>query len=257
MRTLNTVVWISAVLLAVAGIGVDGIAGQDETSASSAGKQRPPVSANRPSVPRVVYKPPTMGKPAKTVGGGSRGDGEVMPRLFVMAPNHVGQTTSGQPSLFWYIDRVPDAGWRLEFTLLDEGGVAPRVERALPTPERAGLHRIRLADFDATLDPGREYQWSVALIRNPDDRSKDVAATAWIDRVESAQISPRLDGQDGSRAAAIYAEAGIFYDALAALCDAIDLDPANAELREQRSALLRQVGLEVTAGGREGEQPGG
>ena len=42
----------------------------------------------------------------------------------------------------------------------------------------------------------------------------------------------------------VYAEAGIWHDALAGLSDLIDAQPDNKALRETRADLLRQVGLE-------------
>ena len=43
--------------------------------------------------------------------------------------------------------------------------------------------------------------------------------------------------------AGIYAEAGLWYDALAAVSEMIERAPDNRELRRQRAALLAQVGL--------------
>ena len=118
----------------------------------------------------------------------------------------------------------------------------------IPTPKRAGIHRIRLSDFGVTLSPGAEYEWSVALILDAKERSKDIVATSWIDRVEpSAQLSKRLES-DGATAA-VYAEEGMWYDAIGALSDQIDGDPTNVQLAEQRADLLRQVGLDTIAQG--------
>jgi hypothetical protein len=41
----------------------------------------------------------------------------------------------------------------------------------------------------------------------------------------------------------LYAEAGLWYDAVAALGELIDQTPTDRTLVEQRAALLRQVGL--------------
>jgi hypothetical protein len=223
-------------------------AGQDEPEDASA-----PVSPSPPAPGAgVVYQPPARGRPAHTVGGATRGTGDKVPVLFVVTPDHVGQTTSAQPSLFWYVDRVPDASIQIEFTLLDEESIKPLVEGFIVRPKRAGVQRIRLADYGVRLSKGVEYEWSVALILDPNDRSKDVVATGWIDRVEpSAQLTSRLGAAGRERAAAIYANEGIWYDALAALSDEIDRDPADERLRQYRTALLRQVGLEEAASGDE------
>ena len=41
----------------------------------------------------------------------------------------------------------------------------------------------------------------------------------------------------------LYAEAGLWYDALSSLSDLIEATPDNPGLRQQRAALLKQVGL--------------
>ena len=184
------------------------------------------------------------------VGGATRGTSDKVPVLFVVTPDHVGQTTSAQPSLFWYIDQVPDASMRIEFVLLDEEGTEPLVDKFLAPPKSAGIHRIRLADYGAKLATGTEYEWSVALILDPNDRSKDIVATGWIDRVEpSERLVSRLATEGQDRAVAIYANEGLWYDAFSTLSDEIDRDPAAEQPRQQRASLLRQVGLEEAATG--------
>jgi len=208
----------------------------------------PPVEA-RPSIPpRVMYRPPAVGKPVRTVGGGSRGAADKIPSLFAIVPDHVAKTTSAQPTLFWHVDRAPDPSTRVEFTLNDEDGVEPLVEANLATPVGAGLQRIRLSDHDVNLVPGAEYQWSVALVIDPDQRSKDIVVTGWIDCVEpSPEVVSRLELQGEAWRAAIFAEEGVWYDAFAALSDQIDRDPKNPLLTKQRSDLLDQAGLDLAA----------
>jgi len=262
MKNLTAAVFASATLL-LAALGVSAAEPEhspdkseaaalaqtaaDEPEPASAPAQ---VSAPPPAATGgVVYRPPMLGKPAQTVGGGSRGTADKVPALFVVTPDHVGQTASAQPSLFWFIDRVPDASTRIEFTLLDQEGVEPLVETSLETPQRAGIYRIRLADYGVHLTPGTEYEWSVALVLDPNERSKDIVATGWIDRVDiSDQLASRLESEGHDRTAAVYADAGLWYDALAALSDQIDRNPGDGRLVQQRADLLRQVGLEEAAG---------
>jgi hypothetical protein len=261
MRNLKAAVFVTATLLAAWGVTAAEPKQTDEKSAPATAEQTAAgeteaastpaqVSAPPPAAAQgVVYKPPKLGKPAHTVGGGSRGTSDKVPVLFVVTPDHVGQTTSAQPSLFWYIDQVPDASMAIEFTLLDEESVEPLVEKILATPKRAGIHRINLADYGVHLAPGTEYEWSVALILDPNERSKDIVATGWIDRVEpSKQLASRLESEGRAGSAAVYADEGLWYDAVAALSDEIDRNPADARLRQQRADLLRQVGLDEAAG---------
>ena len=45
----------------------------------------------------------------------------------------------------------------------------------------------------------------------------------------------------------LYAQEGFWYDAIGTLSEQIDADPADRHLREQRAALLEQVGLNTAA----------
>jgi len=242
MKTLTTVMFISmAMMFSVA-------AGAADEKTSDATPQAASAAKGAKAAARPVYQPPKLGKPARTVGGGSRGSRDKVPALFVVAPEHVGRTSSPNPSLFWFVDRVPDSSIRVEFTLLDEDSIEPLVEAVLPTPKRAGVHRIRLSDYGVKLDPGAEYEWSVSLVLDPNERSKDIVATSWIDRIPpSDQLKSRLAAEGAT--ASVYAEEGLWYDAIAALSDQIERDPGNVKLAEQRADLMRQVGLDEIAKG--------
>ncbi|MFQ5417746.1 MAG: DUF928 domain-containing protein [Myxococcota bacterium] len=246
-KSITTVI-LSVILLFAASVGAEEKKTSNDTLADASAEKGEQVSSPPPM--RVVYTPPAIGKPAQTVGGGSRGSSDKVPALFVVAPDHVGQTTSAAPSLFWFIDQVPDASIHVEFTLQDEESIEPIVEATLPTPTRAGVQQIQLSDHGAKLAAGIEYQWSIALIVDPDERSKDIVATGFIDRVNAtSQLTARLASEGAARSAAVYAEEGIWYDAIAALSEQIAGDPTNAALRQQRADLLGQVGLDQAAKG--------
>ncbi len=215
---------------------------QEVQSVDAAPPARPPL--------QLLYVAPDRGKPVKPTGGATRGSDKKIPLMFALTPDHVGQTVSSQPSLFWYLDRTPDPSMRIEFTLFDQASDEPEVEAVLAAPEHAGIQRIRLADYGVELEPGAEYEWSVTLIVDPEKRSKDVVVTGWIDRIEqSGPLTARLERESDQRAAAIYAEEGIWYDSFAALSDQIDGHPGDANLRAQRANVLRQVGLDQVASG--------
>jgi hypothetical protein len=176
----------------------------------------------------LVYHPPT-GKPRERVGGGARGGATGSLTLYSLVPEHTGRTVSEQPTLFWYLAGELPAGASLHFTLLDDAGIDPLVEVELPRPDHAGIQRIDLAQHAVKLERGPEYEWSVALVVDPERRSNDIVTAGWIDRVEvPAEIA--TTPQPGARS---FAAHGLWYDALAAASD----DPP---LRDE---LLREVGL--------------
>jgi len=199
------------------------------------------VAAAPPELP--VYRPPARGKPRERVGGAVRGVGHEWPAIAALVPDHIGLTVAGRPSLFWYLEGVVPGDASLVFALTDDESVDPLVESWLPAPQRSGIQRIDLADFDVELRTGQEYQWTVALVVDPAQRAKDIVAVGYIVRVEPPTSLPP------ERPASVrdYAANGLWYDALTAAADRTRREPGDPAARAARDGLLRQVGLEVTA----------
>lgn len=191
-----------------------------------------------------VYKLPTRGAPGGRVGGGTRGDKNAFV-LSVLAPDHSGFTTSEQPSLYWFISS--STSLPIEVTVMDQDGIQPILETRLPAPVKPGIQQVRLADYKIHLKPGAAYRWFVAVVPDADRRSKDILAGGAIERVEiPADVKSKLAQSANNDKPFVYAEAGIWYDALKSISDLIDASPQNMELRQQRTALLKQVGLPST-----------
>jgi hypothetical protein len=196
--------------------------------------------------PVVRFRPPTSGAASVRVTGGSRGTEVGDIALDVLAPDDVGMTTQEQPSLFWFQSKPANA--RFELTLLQDNQVKPLVQVQVERAAKAGIQRLKLADHGAKLEAGAEYQWVVALVSDPDNRSKDIIASGVIKRVQpSTELKEKLGKADSAAVPGIYADAGIWYDSLASLSDMIDAHPDNAVLRQTRAELLRQVGLKTAA----------
>jgi hypothetical protein len=129
-------------------------------------------------------------------------------------------------------------------TLIDEQTIHPLVETRLGAPIQPGVQRIQLADYGIRLSVGVPYRWYVALVVDPEHRSKDVIAGGAIERVAlSETLGAELAGAGKGQVPHLYAEAGLWYDALAAISDLVDAAPHDAVLRQWRAALLEQVTL--------------
>jgi len=201
-----------------------------------------PLLAADAKVP--VYKLPTRGAPAGRVGGGTRGDKNAFV-LSVLAPDHSGFTTSEQPSLYWFISN--STSLPIELTVIDSKGIKPILETRLPAPVKEGIQQVRLGDYKIHLKQGEGYRWFVAVVTDADRRSKDILAGGAIERVDMPEaLKAKLTQSAKSDFPFIYAEEGLWYDALQSISDLIDAAPQNAELRKQRTALLTQVGLPST-----------
>ncbi len=246
-------VCVMALLLLAPGLV---LADHHEANEKAASGNTADVAARGPAVP--LYKPPIppkapgfvpplRGRPAGRVGGGSRGIREErVPVLAVLVPDHVARTLSEEPSLFWYIDIVPQAGTHLSFAIIDEESIEPIKELTLEV-KQPGVQRISLGEHGVKLEPGIEYEWSVALVLDPEQRSSDIIASGWISRVKDAPegLASVQDGAQGKVSA--YAQAGLWYDALGAISDQIDQNPDDASLRGIRASMLKQVGFQDVA----------
>jgi hypothetical protein len=164
----------------------------------------------------------------------------------VLAPEHEALTTQSQPALFWF--QSAPAKTDFELTLTEPKKPGPLLNLKGSHEQNAGIHSISLARQKKTLEPNVSYRWSVALIPDLKSRSKDVIATGGIRRVEApADLRAKIAKASQAESAAIYAEAGFWYDGLQAISMAIAADPRNAALHRLRADLLKQVGLKEAA----------
>jgi hypothetical protein len=198
----------------------------------------------------ITYRAPLRGAPATRVGGGTRSVGTKPMTVLVLAPNDTGYTTHDKPTLYWYVSQPLE--YPIELTLISleslDAASKPAVELKLNPPTRPGVHPLSLAEHNITLKPGVEYQWFVAAIGNPAQRSNDVVAGGTIKRVaETDAVRSRVKDIPAAGRPALYAGEGIWYDAIDELSKLISADPGNRQLREARAALLEQVGLAEAA----------
>jgi hypothetical protein len=236
MKYIRMAAWcsIAGFILSMA-LSVGPVVAQQKSNEANDKKTETAVSA-------PVYRPPKRGAPGGRVGGGTRGVQREVFVLSVLAPDHTGLTVSEQPFLYWFISNP--TSFPVELTVMDLQAVQPILEIRIPPPVQAGVHRIRLADYGIRLSSGAAYRWYVAVVPDPDRRSKDILAGGAIERVEVPEgIKSKLAQAGNADLPSLYAEAGIWYDALRAISDLIEAAPQDHELRKRRAALLAQVKL--------------
>jgi hypothetical protein len=193
-------------------------------------------------VPPLTYHPPKLGAPKGRVGGGARGPDSGMLSLTVLAPDHPAQTIEEKPTLYWYASQAMNSP--VEFTLMADDQIHPLLETRLADSVLPGLHKISLADYGPALGLSTTYRWYVTVVNDKDRRSRDLLAGGVIERVPlSDGLSDRLKIARAEEKPRLFAEAGIWYDAIAALSSLIETAPENSTLRTQRAMLLEQVGL--------------
>ena len=248
---LAAVISLSALALVVSAAGGgteekkgDGTEAKKEAPQSQRGEAHPKPPA--PTAATPVYQPPLRGAPQGRVGGGTRGNERQVFVLSVLAPDHTGLTVSEQPALYWFISCVTSSP--VELTVVDPGVAEPVLETHISPPVPSGVHRLSLADYGVRLSPGVRYRWFVAVVADPAHRSKDILAGGTIERVDlPAGLGAKLAQAGKAELVFDYAQAGLWYDALAAISDLVESAPDDATLRVQRAALMVQVGLPEVA----------
>ena len=179
--------------------------------------------------------------PIATVGGGVRGSESDAIVFTVLAPEQVGLTTQAQPTLCWYQSASAES-MAFELTLnLDDETI---LEQTLSQASNSGIQKLDLAASDITFKPEVYYEWIIALIPDPNDRAQDIISSTLIQRVPVTDtLGKALQAADDQQYASVYANEGIWYDALASLETAIEATPDNEKLQLDRIALFEQAGL--------------
>jgi hypothetical protein len=208
---------------------------------SGAQTAAPAAASEEQAPPGPAYKPPLRGAPGGRVGGASRGTVKVaapLPTIELLAPDgHTGLTTSATPILYFFVSQP--ITWPTQFTISAPTQPNPLVEVNIPAPTETGVYALRAGDYHVRLEPGVLYTWSVSVILNPKARSRDIVASASLLRVApDPAIETALRAAPAGRRAALFAQAGLWYDAVAAAADTAALD-RHAAL----DALMNEVGL--------------
>ena len=225
---------------------------------SATAQESTPPAETKPAAPakRKVF---TYAAPKSTAvssrvdgDGGSRGGTDKLPSIYVLAPKQVALTTQAQPALFWFQNGPANAGF--ELTLTEPKKPEPLLSLKGAEKQEAGTHSVSLARQKVSLAPNIDYQWSVALIPDPKNRSKDLVASGSVRRVAApADLAAKIEKAEPVDRAALYAEAGFWYDALQSISIAI-ADAAKkkdaaavADLKKLRASLLDQGSLKEAA----------
>jgi len=218
------------------------------SSAAEQGQGMRGLQADMPAATRsaIIYKPLLLDAPRVRVDGSPQGTGNEATILQVLAPEHAGLTTQGQPTLYWYA-RTPVAV-RFEFSQIDEGKTNTLLKIEHDSKKVAGIQQLDLGDHNISLQPGIVYQWSVTLM-DESSRSKSTLASGVIERIEPGEgLSSRIEKSHGIDLVNVYAIEGVWYDALETLSSMIDKSPQEKDLVAIRASLLEQVGLHAAAG---------
>ena len=162
------------------------------------------------------YRPPKNPSAPKDTGTNTTRGGcnsNTSARLTALVPsNHIGQTSSGHPTFAWFMsDRSPHP---LQFRLFRANG-QPLYRTQLQS--QPGIMQFSLPQDEPELAVGQTYRWQVVMVCNPNAPLINSVVTAEIEVVKpNAALQAQLAAtQNSQQRIDLYAESGLWYDALA------------------------------------------
>lgn len=158
-----------------------------------------------------------------------------------LAPQSTGITATDQPTLYWYLSSAWKYG--MGFTLNEFGVNEPLFEYDINQKTECQKHlqgdficHLNLADHNMRLQPNRDYEWFVFIIFDPEQRTSDWLASAFIryDEQPSKLLEPSTQQYK------IYQKAGIWYDGFDKLMKQIRNQPHNQTLLKEGANWIKE-----------------
>ena len=182
----------------------------------------------------LFQPPPQEEQPESTEGAASRRN-QVCPQDFLITqpqkasdnrPNftavvpesNYGLTVTNRPSFWVYL---PKTSAQKAILSIKEEGIKSHWQQPVDLTEKEGILRIQLSENAPALEIGKNYQWAVILVCGNRPNPNDPVVAAWIRRIDQSIITQDVATVSAElEKAAIYAQKGIWYDALDILIQA-------------------------------------
>jgi hypothetical protein len=157
--------------------------------------------------------------------------------------NKIGRTVSDYPTFFFYL---PQTDAELAELILEDESGNEIYREDLTIKNLSGVIGVSIpANTNVPpLEVGKSYTWKFTVVCDAEDRSSDQLETGIVRRVElSPDILSQLEVADPRQKAVIYAENGIWQDALSNLAAARRANPNDTDLAADWESLLDSVAL--------------
>lgn len=207
-----------------------------------------PILQSQPPARRIVFTPKVSGAPNIVKTAGSRtGSGHVPTLCMLMPAKGEALTTQAQPTFFWSLSEPADVRFQLSMTKV--GAIDPVFEATIIGSRKAGIQKIDLNDYGVSLETGITYKWVMALIVDPEKPASNMEVAIRVRRIDiSAEVMSQLAKAKPSERLFIYAENGIWCDALAEAQSQVNANPGNIGWQSLLDELLDQAGANEVKG---------
>lgn len=194
---------------------------------------------------------PGVGKPLRRTGAAVRGgcSYSTADKLVALLPAiEPVLTVEEYPTVFVSLPKT--SAKEAEFVLLSANKDKVLYEKTITLPSNPGIVSFSLPK-DGSVPPleiGKNYYWYFSVICNPQERADDLITEGHFQRIElSSKLASDLKNASLGDRPAIYAEAGIWYDAIKTLAELRRSSPNDVKISADWTELLKSVGLENIA----------
>ncbi|BAY24933.1 hypothetical protein NIES2100_47320 [Calothrix sp. NIES-2100] len=208
------------------------------------------LTQQQPQLMSQVFNPPKRGLPPASAGGATRGDSFCVQKNQLLTPllpkEKLGLTFSERPSFFWHVPQNTVKTAEFIIYEVDQSDANDDVvyETTLTLPTTPGIMKFTLPASSSPLKVGKRYHWYLTLICDDSDFKKSPEIEGWIERTQpEANLSKALEQANLRKRPALYAEAGIWHEALASLVELRCTEPNNFKVTVDWRKFLQSVGL--------------
>ncbi|BAY13226.1 DUF928 domain-containing protein [Calothrix sp. NIES-2098] len=201
------------------------------------------------------FTPPQRGLPPASAGGATRGSSSCVQKNQLLTPlipkENIGLTFSERPTFFWH---VPQSTVKTaQFVILADGNQNDAdddvvYETTVTLPTKPGIMKLTLPASASPLKVGKRYHWYMTLVCDEQNPSRNPNLEGWVERTQpEPTLSKAIEQADLRKRPALYADAGIWHEALASLVELRCAEPNNLKVRADWRRFFQSVDLSQVA----------
>lgn len=199
---------------------------------------------------KVTFNPPAGDQPKTSQAGASRNIGECisqaenadLPFAPLLPVADLALTVAAYPTVLAYLPVT--SAEKIFFSWRDENN-NDHYQTIMTLNNQGTVISLTLPADAPPLEVGKNYYWSLAIMCGGRLQPDSPIIQGQIQRVAlESTISDRLKTANPLETAAIYGEAGIWYETIATLAQLKTAEPENQDLAANWQELLTSVGLE-------------
>lgn len=229
-------------------------------SVSENGMRSPHVVPSLQIAQRLTFRVPNITGSPSRIGGFARGEAcftdsinAQRPIALIPLPSEqtnpplvpLAKTVEAHPTFFVYLPNMGVATG--EFVVWSEDQSNILTEQRIPLPQEAGVIPVRVPEA-LTLETGITYYWTLEVLCNEDDRSRNAVVEGLVQRIEpETTLLSQLNQAQPRDRPSLYANAGYWYETLASLAKLRYDNPADVTLQADWESLLESVNLDGVA----------